>query len=221
MQALHSSRVLAPYLRDGVLLTGERSDWGPVETRTMWACFIMDRMIHSGGYNPLMLPVTGMQKLKVHLPTSSDEFAYGSGISAPNVIFTQEDSHSTPALHIGQALEVSHAFSGLVGGFEIWSQVMAFLFNDGRRAPGMCSPPNCPWEPNSVWFKLRNQLETWRREQHDRLHYPGTSTSAHIVLGNVEVFTYLNLLYYTRSGLSIFFLSLFDHYHSSQLIHIV
>lgn len=85
-----------------------------------------------------------------------------------------------------------------MGGFDIWTQVMIFIFNDGRRAPGMCAPHNCPWVPTSPWALTTGQLEAWRARQHGKLHYPSNSVALHMTLGYGEMFVYLNLLYYAR-----------------------
>jgi hypothetical protein len=115
----------------------------------------MDNMIHSGTYNPPMLPLSEMERLNI-----------------------------------------TQSFETLVHGFDIWRQVTTFLFNDGRRAPGMCAPENCPWMPTSPWSAARSRLEAWRRNQHRNMHYPATSVAVHMTLCYGETFTCLNLLYY-------------------------
>ncbi|GFF60336.1 ATPase WRNIP1 homolog C26H5.02c [Aspergillus udagawae] len=93
-------------------------------------------------------------------------------------------------------LDITRSFEVLVTGFDIWTDVMAFVLNDGRRAPGMCTANKCPWVPESTWGKTRQRLETWRANQHHRLRYPENTVVAHKTLGFGESFTYLNLLYY-------------------------
>lgn len=188
MQALHSLRV-APYPLD---LAPEKHDAVSValETRTYWACFVMDCMVNSGTYNPPMLPMSEMQKLKIARPLSAVEFAFGP------------DDAPREHLLAGQAtgiLDVTQSFEILVGGFDIWTQVMTFIFNDGRRAPGMSAPPNCPWAPGSPWSQSRSQLDAWRAGQHRKLHYPSNSVAIHMTLSLGETFVYLNLLYYVST----------------------
>lgn len=192
MQALHSSRV-APYPLD---ITSNRQHDAvslAIETRTYWACFVMDCMVNSGTYNPPMLPMSEMEKLKIARPLSAVEFAFGPD-APPQTVGADRSlaGQSTGTLDVTQSFEI------LVGGFDIWAQVMTFIFNDGRRAPGMCAPHNCPWVPGSPWFQSRSQLEAWRAGQHRKLRYPSNSVAVHMTLGFGETFVYLNLLYYVR-----------------------
>ncbi|KAK2595668.1 hypothetical protein QQS21_006641 [Conoideocrella luteorostrata] len=190
MQALHSSRV-APLPLD---ITSDRQHDAvslAIETRTYWACFIMDCMVNSGTYNPPMLPMSEMVKMKIARPLSAVEFAFGPD-APPQAV---GGDHSLFGQSTGM-LDVTQSFEILVGGFDIWAQVMTFIFNDGRRAPGMCAPHNCPWVPGSPWSQSRSQLEDWRAGQHRKLHYPNNSVAVHMTLGFGETFVYLNLLYY-------------------------
>ncbi len=192
MQAIHSARVAA-YPLD---ITSERNSDAvsvAVETRTYWACFIMDCMVNSGTYNPPMLAMSEMAKLKIPRPLSVVEFAFGPEVPS----HTPRDDLSF-AKHSTGVLDITQGFEILVAGFDVWTQLMTFVFNDGRRAPGMCAPANCPWVPGSPWHTNRDQLENWRANQHQKLHYPNNSVAVHMTLGYGETFSYLNLLYYVR-----------------------
>lgn len=193
MQALHSLRV-APYPLD---LTSERKTDATsvaIETRTYWACFIMDCMVNSGTYNPPMIPMSEMIKLKIPRPVGVVEFAFG-----PDPSCRGPRSDESYANHTTGILDITQGFEILVAGFDIWTQLMAFIFQDGRRAPGMCAPLNCPWVPGSPWFVTRDQLENWRANQHRKLYYPNNSVAVHMTLGYGETFAYLNLLYYVST----------------------
>ncbi|KAM5349161.1 hypothetical protein ACJ41O_008984 [Fusarium nematophilum] len=189
MQSLYSSRI-APHSLDISQNPEVDEISAVVESRTYWACFIMDCTINSGTYNPRMLPLSEMQKLKVPRPPSFVEFAFGSdGVPL---------SHSSM---IGQRdppgnLDLAQSFETIVLGFDIYAQAMAFVFNNGRCAPGMCSPENCPWMPRSPWADCLRRLQDWRISQHHRLHYPRYSVAVHMTLGHGESFIYLNMLYY-------------------------
>lgn len=186
MQALHSQRV-SPIPLDPSNASGTTRDAVSIaiETRTYWACFIMDGMVNSGTYNPPMLPISEMHKLKIARPLSAVEFAFG-----PEPVASVLGSEGT--------LDITQSFEILVQGFEIWARVMEFIFNDGRKAPGMCAPQNCPWVETSPWYRSLAKLRDWRAGQHRNLHYPSTSVAVHMTLGYGETFTYLNLLYYVR-----------------------
>ncbi|KAJ5736046.1 uncharacterized protein N7483_001171 [Penicillium malachiteum] len=193
MQAIHSQRV-APYPLEPTADGSKDAVSLAIENRAFWACFIMDRMISSGTYNPPMLPMSEMVKLKVMRPLSTVEFAFGPDAN----LITMGFERSTPLLdqQPEEPLIIAHGFEILVSGFDIWAQVMTFIFNDGRRAPGMCAPENCPWVSGSPWYRTQSQLRAWRAGQHHRLHYPSNSVAIHMSLGYGESFTYINLLYY-------------------------
>ena len=202
MQALHSLRI-APYPLEPSSDSNHRDPVAmAIETRTYWGCFIMDCMVNSGTYNPPMLPMSEMRKLKIARPLSTVEFAFGPETSPQQ----PQSSHTTvvgttPSSGMSVTdgtLDITQSFEILVGGFDIWVNVMEFIFNDGRKAPGMCAPQNCPWVPGSPWSLSYNQLRAWRAGQHPKLYYPGTSVAVHMTLGYGETFTYLNLLYYVR-----------------------
>lgn len=193
MQALNSLRI-APYPLEGTPASERDAVSVAIENRTFWACFIMERMVTSGTYNPPMLPLSEMEKLKVSRPLSAVEFAFGPDMTSQ--LGTMEQSLSTPQREQTALFDITQSFELLVAGFDIWTHVMTFIFNDGRRAPGMCAPPNCPWVPDSPWSTTRNRLEKWRANQNHRLYYPNNSVLAHTTLGFGESFTYLNLLYY-------------------------
>ncbi|EWG36050.1 hypothetical protein FVEG_00215 [Fusarium verticillioides 7600] len=183
MQSLHSSRV-SPHPLD----MSQNNDTDvmaiAVEARTYWACFIMDCTINSGTYNPRMLPMSEMHKLKVPRPLNYTDFAFGF------------DAASLDHICTGDLSGLAQSFETIATGFDIYAQAMSFVFNNGRCAPGMCAPENCPWVPGSAWSQCRDRLEEWRKSQHERLCYPQHSVVVHMTLGHGESFIYLNMLYY-------------------------
>ncbi|KAK1689351.1 fungal-specific transcription factor domain-containing protein [Colletotrichum godetiae] len=193
MQLLHSSRV-APFPLEIPHRSEPNSLTPAIETRTFWACFIMDCMVSSGTYNPRVLPKQEMAKLNVPRPPTSTEFALGPGSSAQAEGAGENFTSSGTATSV--YLDLDQSFGVMADGFDIYSDIMAFVFNDGRKAPGMCLPENCPWVPTSPVACWRRRLEEWRTKQHHRLHYPVNSVAAYATLGYGESFVYLNLLYY-------------------------
>ncbi|KAJ5793822.1 hypothetical protein N7457_000421, partial [Penicillium paradoxum] len=196
IQALNSLRV-SPYPLDPTPPSQRDAVSVAVENRTFWACFIMDRMVSSGTYNPPMLPMSEMEKLKVSCPLSAVDFVFGPDLSSERTNLEQDFTTAQAAQTA--PLDVTQSFKVLVSGFDIWAHIMTFIFNDGRRAPGMCALQNCPWAPGSPWSKTMQHLREWRATQHHRLHYPENSVLAHTTLGWGESFTYINLLYYTST----------------------
>ncbi|EFQ31231.1 fungal specific transcription factor domain-containing protein [Colletotrichum graminicola M1.001] len=193
MQLLHSSRV-APFPLEISHRNESNSLTPAIETRTFWACFIMDCMVSSGTYNPRVLPKPEMAKLNVPQPPTSTEFALGAGSSAQSE--QPDEGSASNGADTFVYLHLDRSFGIMADGFDIYSDIMAFVFNEGRKAPGMCLPENCPWVPTSPVACWRRRLEDWRLKQHRRLHFPDNSVAAHATLGYGESFVYLNLLYY-------------------------
>ncbi|KAF4455594.1 putative transcriptional regulatory protein PB1A11.04c [Fusarium austroafricanum] len=123
MQSLHSSRV-SPHPLDA----SQNNDMDvmaiAVEARTYWACFIMDCTINSGTYNPRMLPMSEMHKLKVPRPLNYTDFAFGF------------DGASLGHICTGDLSGLAQSFETIATGFDIYAQAMSFVFNNGRCAPG-------------------------------------------------------------------------------------
>lgn len=93
MQALYSMRT-APYPLDPTSNDHVHDRYSQaIEAKTYWACFIKDCMVNAGTYNPPMLPMSEMKKLKVGRPVNALEYALGQGTripSQPFVIFAED-----------------------------------------------------------------------------------------------------------------------------------
>ncbi|KAF3801523.1 hypothetical protein GCG54_00014739 [Colletotrichum gloeosporioides] len=123
MQSLHSTRI-APFSLDETIdveRPGELSQI--VETATYWACFILDCTINSGTYNPRMLSMAEMLKLQVPRAPPASGFLFG---------FKQKAMTERRL-----PLSIEECYEILVDGFEIYAEVMKFVYNDGRKAPGI------------------------------------------------------------------------------------
>ncbi|KAK1142420.1 hypothetical protein N8T08_007972 [Aspergillus melleus] len=134
MQAIHSVRVTR-YPLDTEADTRNDVMSVAIENRVFWACFIMDRMVSSGTYNPPMLPMSEMEKLGILRPLSTVEFAFGTDLASHSLGI--EESLMRSEHHPTGLLDITQSFEILVSGFDIWAQVMTFILNDGRRAPGI------------------------------------------------------------------------------------
>ncbi|CAG9982799.1 unnamed protein product [Clonostachys byssicola] len=185
MQALYSMRT-APFPPDPTSNDQDHDRYSrAIETKTYWACFIIDCMVNAGTYNPPMLPMSEMRKLRIGCPVNALEYALG-----------QKHPKVSAASNVELSLGIARGCEILVRGFDIWSQLMTFVFNDGRKAPGMCAPRNCPWVSSSPWAKASSRLEAWRAMREADTHYPTASVVMYVTLGYGEAFVYINVLYY-------------------------
>lgn len=176
---MHSG--MAARMTQGLLSTGlsshGRGTLSELEKRTMWTCFVMDKLLSCGTRRQAMFH----DKLHIALPIDDIEYALGR--------HTQ-----TATLQFG----LSSAFRLLIEGLNIWSRIHSWTAEGGRRQPGMTEPEQCPWVKTSQWAQMRRDLLRWRESQSCCIRYPETKTSAHAHLGQAEKFGYINLIYYVR-----------------------
>ncbi|KAF5575959.1 transcriptional regulatory [Fusarium pseudocircinatum] len=114
MQSLHSSRV-SPHPLDMCQNNDTDVMAIAVEARTYWACFIMDCTINSGTYNPRMLPMSEMHKLKVPRPLNYTDFAFGF------------DAASLDHICTGDLSGLAQSFETIATGFDIYAQAMSTI----------------------------------------------------------------------------------------------
>ncbi|KAK7220057.1 hypothetical protein V2G26_008060 [Clonostachys chloroleuca] len=158
-----------------------------IHNRTLWACFIMDRLVHCGKTQPFALSAYSMD---THWPTSEDDFAFGE--SSGHAALTNEERGPLENMEG----DMNHYYGILVRGFDIWARILSWVVSGGRRLPGMSLPENHPWVAGSRWKLLYDELMAWRDRQEKRLRYPEASVEGHSALGTAERFAYLNLIYY-------------------------
>ncbi|CAM1507321.1 Fc.00g069620.m01.CDS01 [Cosmosporella sp. VM-42] len=154
------------------------------ENRTIWTCFVVDRLLSCGRQRPALLKFEDME---IDLPSSEEEFAL--------------DISSSRAVP-GSQFSFGHSFKIILLGLDIWSKIHGWVAEGGRKHAGMTEPEHCPWQPHSHWAQMKSRLNDWRDGQEISLKYPETKVSTHVHLRRGEVFVYINLIYY----LSVVFL---------------
>lgn len=160
-----------------------------IHSRTYWACFIIDRLVFSGKYQPLSLPIEAMN---TNWPIGEQDYAFGHANTTR--YFVGQSSTALPASHT----TLDYAYSVIICGFEIWTKVYHWIVTGGRRKSEMLLRRNLPWAETSLWTSLRKELQDWRDAQDPRLRYPETAVGEHASLGKGERFAYINLIYYIR-----------------------
>jgi hypothetical protein len=163
-------------------------DW-QTYNRTLWSCFIMDRLIISGVPQPTTL---SCDKLHTCWPSSEEDFVFGA---TPTGLYPARAGDDLLKQMPG---DMAHYFNMLARGFDIWARILGWITSGGRRLPGMDLPINYPWAATSPWKLLYEELQTWRVLQESRSRYPEASVRGHAALGQAEPFGYLNLIYYIR-----------------------
>ncbi|EON96023.1 putative fungal specific transcription protein [Phaeoacremonium minimum UCRPA7] len=181
---MHSILVL---VKPGQLTAIERE----VHSRSIWSCYVLDRLIFCGRSVPFDLAAYGLQRLQIDWPIGEQDFAFAQQ-SSDHRHANDEREH----LLEGMKGDIDHYYDVLVRGFDIWARILNWVLAGGRRLPGMSDPENCPWLKTSAWGMMYDEISRWREAQDVRLRYPETGVEGHAVLGQAEAFAYVNLIYY-------------------------
>jgi hypothetical protein len=158
-----------------------------IRDRTIWSCFVMDRLLSCGKDRPTIFVTTDMNKF---LPLSEEDFAFGE--------VREERSYIKPWTSEAEVSKelwtIEHYFAILLQGVDIWATMAKWTADGGRKK--YHGPNDCPWNPNSAWNKVSRDLESWRSHQDERMKYSPVRIAAQVHQGNPQAFAYINLLYY-------------------------
>lgn len=161
-----------------------------IQRRTIWACFIMDRMVSCGQNRPTMLHASDMT---IYLPTSEDDFDLGVPSSNP-ITYSELIDRSIVSSEF--KLTIADYYTIVIRGLDIWSNTCKWVTDGGRRQVSVTGV--CPWEPHSTWHQIKVRLDQWRDILHVRLKYPQTPLSIYLHRRQGEHFAFVNLVYYLR-----------------------
>ena len=150
------------------------------ESRTVWTCFVVDRLLSCGRQRPALLR---LEEMEIDLPSSDEAYALGSPLSFP-----------IPKTNLG----FDYSFRIILQGLDIWSVIHGWAAEGGRKHDGMTEPEHCPWQPTAYWAQIKSRLQNWRNSQEWSLRYPETRVNTHVHFRRGEVFAYINLIYYVR-----------------------
>jgi hypothetical protein len=159
-----------------------------VQRRTVWACYIMDRLVSCGKNRPTML---GTKDMTLNLPSSEDDFDFGT-LSPSPINYTQLVD-PTSADFVSK-FTIGHYFTTNIRSLDIWYKACTWVANGGRRQASVIG--TYPWEPTSTWHQLKIELDHWRNGLHVRLKYPQTPLSIYLHRRQAEHFAFINLIYY-------------------------
>ncbi|KAI1006026.1 hypothetical protein K3495_g2194 [Podosphaera aphanis] len=153
-----------------------------VRRRTMWSCFIMDRMLSAGRNRPLMIVV---DKLAVHLPCSDDQFLFVHNIS------TNSMSPKWMTLgELGTAPNDDGVLSLYLRLIEIFGNLSEWSFSGGRKNETLP-----PWNEASGFNILRRRLKNFSNALPPSLTFTEANLSAHIEKRNATTYAALHTLY--------------------------
>jgi hypothetical protein len=160
-----------------------------VYNRTLWSCFMIDRLILSGVAQP---PSLSCDSLRTFWPSSEEDFIFGRSRVA------LDHAKSGGSVLDGMPGNMANFYNILVRGFDIWARILQWIISGGRFLPGMSLAENWPWSLTSPWASLYQELQTWRSLLEERMLFPESSVASYAALEQAEPFAYLNLVYYVR-----------------------
>ena len=149
-----------------------------IRRRTVWSCFIMDRLLASGKNRISMLQAT---ELNVQLPCSERQFLH---IQEVETAFL-EKSIQHGSVKSEDVLTKYIRLIDIFGRFSVWSH------KGGRRTEGQIPP----WENETTFYKLERELEEWAKALPTDLRWTQANLSAHIENRNSTTYATMHTLY--------------------------
>ena len=157
-----------------------------VRRRTLWSCFIMDRMLSAGKYRPTMISA---EKLRVQLPCSDDQFLFVHKVETGFLNSAWLGNNASL-----QAQNASVNDDGVLSRYiklvEIFGTFSEWSYAGGRRTETLP-----PWDPSTEFSNLRQQLEDFHAALPSNLTFTEANLSAHIEKRNATTYASMHTLY--------------------------
>lgn len=156
-----------------------------VRRRTLWSCFIMDRMLGAGKERPTMINV---DLLRVQLPCSDDQFLFVHDVKTGFL-----NSHwldGTAVQHELTSVNDDGVLSRYIRLVDIFGRLSEWSYAGGRRTETLP-----PWDPSTNFFKLRRQLDEFHEALPSSLTFTEANLSAHIEKRNATTYSSMHTLY--------------------------
>jgi hypothetical protein len=152
-----------------------------VRRRTLWSCFVMDRMLSAGKYRPTMI---SSQKLKVQLPCSDDQFLFVRDVPTGFL----DDSPWPPLAD--ETVNDDGVLSRYIRLVEIFGRFSEYSYAGGRRTEDLP-----PWDSSTRFFQLRQELDNFHSALPSNLTFTEANLSAHIEKRNATTYASMHTLY--------------------------
>jgi hypothetical protein len=157
-----------------------------VRRRTLWSCFIMDRMLAAGKYRPTMM---SPDKLRVQLPCSDDQFLFVHDVQTG--FLTTDWLDETSAEQLRSTVSEDGVLSRYIRLVEIFGRLSEYSYAGGRRTEKLP-----PWNESTEFFQLRKQLKDFHDALPSSLTFTDANLSAHIEKRNATTYASLHTLYF-------------------------
>lgn len=162
-----------------------------VRRRTLWSCFIMDRMLTAGRRRRSMIQV---KDLCVQLPCSEEAFSFGervqTGILTDGQESTEPDGNEKWRERSLGCVNDDGVLSRFIKMVEIWGRFCRWSCTGGRR-----NEKFPPWDSRTTFYKLRSQLNDFVTSLPNKLTFNRNNLSAHISSRTSTTYIRLHTLY--------------------------
>jgi hypothetical protein len=155
-----------------------------VRRRTLWSCFIMDRMLAAGKYRPTMMSVNN---LRVQLPCSDDQFLFVYKVQTG---FLNSDWLKPKSAQQNSPVSDDGVLSRYIRLVEIFGRLSEWSYAGGRRTETFP-----PWDESTEFFRLRRELQSFHDALPSNLTFTEANLSAHIEKRNATTYASLHTLY--------------------------
>ncbi|KAE8453322.1 hypothetical protein EG329_011389 [Mollisiaceae sp. DMI_Dod_QoI] len=139
-----------------------------VRRRTLWTCFIMDRLSSVFCSRPQTLYTA---KLRCFLPSCQDSF-----------FFEESPPSRRSLIDSGPDPDCQEVYPFFIKAIEYWS-VLADIF-----ALGLQGPPSAPTDCNSDFYKAEKAIKTWKENLPSRMQWSIKNYKTHRLLGQGSMF---------------------------------
>ncbi|KAF1815746.1 hypothetical protein P152DRAFT_195648 [Eremomyces bilateralis CBS 781.70] len=168
--------------KDMETLTEEEFIESEERRRTAWTCFLMDSLLSGGKGRRRGLSADEMQ---VQLPCERDSFVFGEAV--------RTESLSPGCYNSGLSLGFPTGELGLIA----YSMRVADIWGDvARWACSRDAEDQLPWDPDSKYQILTQQLEKWRSSLPHRLQYRKSGLHGHSALDQGQAYVYMHSIYF-------------------------
>lgn len=164
-----------------------------IRRRTMWACFMMDRFNSSGTERPMF---ASEQYIKIQLPVKEQLFQMEIPGPTENLEGTTARSASPGVGQMSDAKKNMGVAAYTVRIVALWGRIVQY-FNLG----GIERDQFPIWSSESEWYKIKCQVDDFRKGLPESLHYNATNLQNHDTENIANQFIYLHIAY---SQVSIF-----------------
>ncbi|KAG9240158.1 fungal-specific transcription factor-like protein [Calycina marina] len=161
-------------------LSKEQTIANEVRRRTLWSCFVMDRLLCAGRNRYHMLPA---ERLRVQLPCSEDGFLFGQIDGGPGFLGSRENSQLSELRNHG-------ALGMYLRLIEIFGRLAEWSCAGGRRIE---TKP--PWDSSTRVQQITKELHEFHTALPANLKFAEDNLSAHIEKRSVTAYVSLHTMY--------------------------